>query len=31
MVEHGVRPLLVMERTCQCAGDPSCTFELAWD
>jgi hypothetical protein len=31
IVEHGATPFLVMERTCQCAGDASCTFELAWD
>ena len=31
IVEHGATPFLVMERTCQCAGDESCTFELAWD
>ena len=31
IVEHGATPFLVMERSCQCAGDPSCTFELAWD
>ncbi len=31
IVEHGVTPLLIMERTCQCAGDDACTFELAWE
>ena len=23
-------PITVTETSCQCAGDPSCTFELAW-
>jgi hypothetical protein len=31
IVEHGATPFLVMERTCQCAGEAACTFELAWD
>ena len=31
IVEHGATPFLVMERTCQCRGDASCTFELAWE
>ena len=31
IVEHGATPFLVMERTCQCAGDAACTFELAWE
>src|SRR5712692_4166885 len=28
---HGATPFLVMERTCQCAGNQDCTFEMAWD
>ncbi len=28
---HAATPFLVMERTCQCAGDDACTFELAWE
>jgi len=31
ITEHGATPFLVMERTCQCAGEQSCIFELAWD
>jgi predicted hydrocarbon binding protein len=23
-------PIRVEERTCQCAGDPACVYELAW-
>ena len=27
---HGAAPDLVLESQCQCAGDASCTFVLAW-
>jgi hypothetical protein len=31
IVLHGVRPVVVLETSCQCAGDAACTFELQWD
>jgi hypothetical protein len=31
IVLHGAKPQLVIETSCQCAGDASCTFELDWE
>ena len=31
IVLHGVKPHLVIETSCQCAGDESCTFEFEWE
>jgi hypothetical protein len=31
IVVHGAKPHPVIEASCQCAGDPSCTFELEWE
>lgn len=30
IVMHGAAPELVIESTCQCAGEASCTFEVSW-
>jgi len=31
IVLHGAKPQLVIETSCQCSGDASCTFELDWE
>jgi len=31
IVVHGAKANLVIESSCQCAGDASCTFELEWE
>ncbi len=31
IVMHGATPQLVVESSCLCAGEPSCTFELEWE
>ena len=31
IVLHGAKPHLVIETTCQCAGDDACTFEMEWE
>lgn len=31
IVMHGATPQLVIESSCQCAGDAACTFELSWE
>jgi hypothetical protein len=31
IVLHGAKPQLVIETSCQCAGDKSCAFELEWE
>ena len=31
IVQHGATPQMVIETSCQCAGDAACTFELEWE